>query len=97
MRLIDADEVENKLAELWEKADDVNPIGYDDLMDIVYDAPTIDALPVKRGKWVVTYRTKETDFLQGKDLKCPFCGFEASVLDMSFNYCPNCGAKMDGE
>ena len=32
--------------------------------------------------------------------KCSLCGFQGSVFDIPvnpFNYCPNCGAKMDLE
>lgn len=70
------------------------------------DFPAIDAVPVKHGEWLpyefctdgtwdkcsvcgVAHRTrsKYTGYIDGK---------EYTIQDR-MNYCPNCGAKMDGE
>ena len=49
-------------------------------------APVSDVAPVRHGRW-------------GKDNDCSECGcqpwFERDIHTL--NYCPNCGAKMDGE
>ena len=53
-------------------------------------APTIDAEPVRHGKWV---HVEDDEYL------CSACKMEFTIEDFeSFvtNYCPNCGAKMDG-
>lgn len=53
-------------------------------------APTADVVEVKHGEWV-----KEGCGL----LVCNKCKFEyahAGMPDEGLNYCPNCGAKMDG-
>jgi hypothetical protein len=51
-------------------------------------APTVDAVPVVHGKW------KFDDFDgDGYDYTCSVCGLS---FRNSGNYCPNCGAKMDG-
>jgi len=65
-------------------------------IDDIDHAPTVDAVPVRRGKWK-----------HKKDLKqffCDQCGEPSLTEDdvyfygMEFpNFCPNCGAKMDGE
>lgn len=47
-------------------------------------SPTIDAVPVKRGKWTVTPIY----------IKCSECG--ESFMLIPQNYCPNCGADMRG-
>lgn len=59
-------------------------------------APTIDAVPVVHGEWVVS----RTDYSwNGAEYpthcKCNQCGREVPYQDRD-NYCPNCGAKMDG-
>lgn len=56
-------------------------------------APTIDAAPVVHGRWEYSIGSYSTP-------KCSCCGWcipysEDSRLDAR-NYCPNCGAKMDG-
>lgn len=67
-----------------------------------FDAfPASDVAPVRHGRWEVVKGV----FTPGGDplLMCPFCkakesehlyGVESRV---DWNYCPNCGAKMDLE
>lgn len=73
-------------------------IGFNTIAKVIDDAPTVDAEPVRHGKWVGA----ESQCGIG----CPFCGtpvdeFCASIdyinLIYEPNYCPNCGARMDGE
>lgn len=55
---------------------------------VKYIAPTIDAAPVVHGRWI-----------EGRYcLKCTVCHGLAKkdFRDGCWNYCPNCGAKMDG-
>lgn len=57
----------------------------------VENAPTIEAEPVKHGKWQVNEAFKY------KDMTCTACGwlFEYyNGLEEDWNYCPHCGAKM---
>ena len=54
------------------------------------EMPTVDAVEVVHGRWIdVALR-----FTQVKE-KCSVCG--GVVYAHGFNYCPNCGAKMDGD
>ena len=61
------------------------------LQAIVENMPSaIDAVEVVHGRWICheiegTLRWKE----------CPKCKFE--IPNLKYNYCPNCGARMDGE
>lgn len=53
--------------------------------------PTADVDPVVHGQWI-----EDHDYL-----KCPECGvmvkWDFTFFDIgNWNYCPNCGAKMDG-
>jgi hypothetical protein len=56
------------------------------------DAPKV--VPVVHGRWV---HTDLASHWYGKD-ECSACTYhENDRSDLShFNYCPNCGAKMDG-
>ena len=80
MRLIDADALPQGRVE-WE--------------DIVY-APTIEAEPVRRGRWI-DYKSR--DWSGGGAWKCSSCGYGYSWAGYheanEFSYCPNCGAKME--
>lgn len=54
----------------------------------VWNAPTIEAEPIRHGHWE-----------HGKDVigiyyQCSECGSQYHI-GYEFNYCPECGAKMD--
>lgn len=65
----------------------------------------IEALERKHGEWIKTtiaepcgtdelhmpiYRDRET-------VKCSKCGNPSPIYNIEFEFCPRCGAKMDGE
>ena len=52
--------------------------------------PAADVAPVVHGRWVPT---KAPFMNECKD--CSVCGYR-TVWGHRYNYCPNCGAKMDG-
>ena len=54
----------------------------------VDDAPTVDAVQVVHGRWI-EYRC-----LLIKENICSNC---KEFYRQAHNYCPNCGAKMDGD
>lgn len=58
---------------------------------MIESLPTVDAEPVRHGRWI------RDDF----GAKCDACGLYAyrDKFDQPWEspYCPNCGAKMDGE
>lgn len=66
-----------------------------DVRRIVVDAPAVDAAPVVHGRWI-TRKGKWFSYFQ-----CSVCGEKISYPTADgkalTNYCPNCGAKMDGE
>ena len=112
MRLIDTDKLLEKTECLFKdlnSTEDYMGIGYNhgvgDSIAIIKNAPTIEAEPVKHGKWV---KMSDAD---GYYYACSECGEELYrewIFDREFDlfpkkktidktrYCPNCGAKMDG-
>ena len=60
---------------------------------------TVEAVEVVHGEWEVI----EDDYFDLVELKCSVCGeswgFEGyeDCIPQNYHYCPNCGAKMDGE
>ena len=55
----------------------------------ISNAPIVDAVEVVHGRWIY----EPVEFTYEKDIKCSICG---SYAEHATNYCPNCGAKMDG-
>ena len=53
--------------------------------------PTMDAAPVVHGHWAL--------YPDWRYLRCSNCKveFKEAYFPKTKNYCPNCGAKMDGE
>ena len=108
VRLSDVLALELKYAE----NDDIKD-GWFGAIDAVMNLPAVDAVEVKHGRWLTKeYLYGDSDSLigdawversaeYGDCAYCSVCGSYAK-LDGSeeyalTNYCPNCGAKMDGE
>lgn len=84
-RLVDADDLMS-WSETVSLTDD-GGIDINDFEEKLKSMPTIDAEPVRHGKWI-EYPTAD-----GMN-QCSVCG----VLRFGeSNYCPNCGADMRGE
>ena len=66
------------------------------LVKLVEKAPTVDAEAVRHGRWLNKTERIYADLNYRFD--CSVCShiFYAAGID-TFNYCPNCGAKMDAE
>lgn len=54
--------------------------------------PTVET--VKHARWVIRFESIYQKYVDGK---CSNCGYTDYCLDENgfYNYCPNCGAKMD--
>lgn len=85
-RLIDADALIESMTKFS------NATGEDMTHGIFYAniAPTIDAEPVRHGKWI--FNPSDAFEAMFAKPKCSECGFESAD---GGNYCPNCGARMD--
>jgi len=86
MRLIDGDIL---LEQMKHRMDYVGRPS--DAVCLVEDAPTIEAKPIKHGKW--------WQDMFGIFWVCSACNMPTDVKSASkyFKYCPFCGAKMEGE
>ena len=98
-RLINADV-------FWEMIDSVGANDYNDpyygytageIYEALCKTPTVDAVEVVHGRWIL-----EQEFEDGTaDYKCSACDyddtFHRNLVNAFYNYCPYCGAKMDGD
>ena len=50
-----------------------------------------DVAPVRHGRWI-----EQEKYTFGVMYDCSICGDRILDNGHSWNYCPNCGAKMDG-
>ena len=85
MRLIDADEL------------CADRVSNDPVVIAAKCAPTIDAEPVRHGEWILN----PCNLYNDATWVCSVCGNEwvlidGTPLDNQMNYCPKCGARMDG-
>lgn len=91
MRLINADVLRADVLE-WENCYNGFSDTYDKarIIDAIDEQPTIEAEPVRRGRWI-----REPNCWY----RCEVCGghYPSIADNMKYKYCPNCGAKMEGE
>lgn len=65
-------------------------VGTDSIKNFLRNRPTVDAEPVRHGRWNII-----NDGRGGELLECSNCLYTFRRLFPRY-YCPNCGAKMDG-
>lgn len=64
------------------------------MSSVIKDAPAADVVEVRHGEWEQQLRPYDDEIM------CSVCGANFNIIDNcteKFDYCPNCGAKMDGE
>ena len=84
----------NEKRNLIEREDLIDSLGVSDMeifaKEVIGDASTVDAVEVVHGQWVFgTANHREY-------MKCSVC-LKSQTPTGVFTYCPNCGAKMDGD
>lgn len=65
------------------------------VLNFIANASTIEAEPVRHGRWET-----ELDDMGWIKHTCPFCDYVKRTdihVSLGWNYCPNCGAKLDLE
>ena len=93
MRLVDADALKEALS-IFNDGDPHFLNGIKTAREIIDNAPTIDAEPVRHGTWMTC-----EDNWGDIHYQCSECGCEWSLDDGTpeengMRYCPSCGAKM---
>lgn len=97
MRLIDADALLESgiCAEYGYNDNGLLLIPMRDVTNSIRNAPTIDAEPVRHGRWLYnSYPTVWYGHGEPPEWVCSECEERAYN---TYDYCPDCGAKMDGE
>jgi hypothetical protein len=84
-RYIDADKLKE---ECYKFTNDVSRSAMAFVQGQINAAPTADVVEVKHGEWVVCGTFD--DFVT-----CSVCKSNKYPFGYGFNYCPDCGAKMD--
>lgn len=65
----------------------------DDTLDYIDSEPAADVAPVRHGRWVsVPHKLARVCSVCNRDEPYKFADIDTDVYD----YCPNCGARMDG-
>ena len=66
--------------------------------DAIEKLTSADVAPVVHAQWIEKYWTTEDDWgvFNHHTLTCSACAEEYQWSRGKTNYCPNCGAKMDG-
>ena len=76
---------------------------YEEIEKRIEECETADVQEVKHGKWIKEWRDGFVNGKRNYELICPYCNFSyfdnqcGFIVPEHFNFCPNCGAKMDGK
>ena len=61
-------------------------------IDDIKSIPAADVAPVRHGRWIYAKTYYDAD-----ECNCSLCGqLMTTAINKRMNFCPNCGAKMDG-
>ena len=88
MELIDRDELIEIINYTFSKP----PFSRKTIKRMIDMARTVDAVPVKHGKWIHEVRYTIDSLHSYQQYRCSKCGM---TYITNTNYCPECGARMD--
>ncbi len=95
MRLIDADALDSVVLRLNIKENAQITRGEYKLIDsVIFEFPTVDAVPVKHGRWIKDRLVSTNGGTYGVR-RCSVCEWYFEDLPYEFKHCPHCGARMD--
>lgn len=67
------------------------------IIETINEQPTVDAVPVVHGSWIEPSHSIVTYIGHIHYATCTSCKRTIALDDEFGNFCPNCGAKMDGK
>ncbi len=103
MRLIDTDKLKFPNIAIFDMKLHGVTVPMVRLIDLQMLMPTVDAAPVKHGRWMEQHVDYASDCAidEIQELKCSACGLYHTAPYMynitHYKFCPNCGARMDLE
>ena len=91
-RYIDADLILPEMESKLDMQELYLPVHFQEF--IVDEILTADVAPVRHGYWIEQENWAPDDYYY----TCSACGEDYNTIDGTpdYNFCPNCGAKMDG-
>lgn len=76
-------------------------LNYNDIKDVITSAPAIiTARTTVEGFPIIDMRPRNTgEWIREGEVhsKCSLCGFKYADYGILFDYCPNCGARMEAD
>lgn len=97
VRLIDANALEARAYEIYVHASPEFKTRMNTLKELIDQAPTIEAEPVRHGRWGYRAYRNDARITVSGEVVCSNCHAPYfRVIGTWFKYCPHCGAKMDG-
>lgn len=99
MRLIELERAKKEILEWAVVITKPHLLSKEDTLHVLDTLPTIEAEPVRHGRW----EDRANPQWPAYDIRhCSVCGWNIPKTklrnkDANWNYCPHCGAKMDGD
>ena len=97
MRLVDANALRNRLGEMWgipkDWDGDIDQL-CEDVFLAIDEAPTIEAESVRHGYWIKKFVESIEWNFDEIFYECSECALLSKSVS---EFCPHCGAKMDGD
>ena len=91
-----AEYIEREQAIAAIKKDVMGGLNYQSILNSI---PSADVQPVKHGQWEILFAEEISDCI-ADHCRCTKCGLIHTFVDKhynQYNWCPQCGARMDGD
>ena len=97
MRLIDADKLKFPNIAIFDMKLHGVTVPMARLIDLQMLMPTVDAAPVKHGRWIEKEGFDGDSYYTCSSCGCDWTTIDGTPVQNNMRYCPECGAKMDLE